>query len=177
MDYQDLIEPFTSLFDPRQFERTRRNHGLEHATITLITNKMPQLRLAGRSTSKGFYVYGDVDTNLLTQTANEAIQRLKSGDAYLAVHPQCGTNLVAGGLIAGLATFLSVASDQRRGRTQPSLSKMALLSTVALLASRPAGHYLQEHVTTSPDIRDMRIASVDRHESRGMVTHFVRTEG
>ena len=35
-------------------DRTRRNHGLEHATVTLLSRQDPKLKLAGRSTAAGF---------------------------------------------------------------------------------------------------------------------------
>jgi len=42
--------------------RIRRNHGLEHATIHMLSRKQKNLNIAGRSTSAGFYLYGNVPT-------------------------------------------------------------------------------------------------------------------
>ena len=42
--------------------RVRRNHGLEHATIHILSRKVKNLSMAGRSTMRGFYLYGNVAT-------------------------------------------------------------------------------------------------------------------
>jgi hypothetical protein len=45
--------------------RTRRNHGLEHATIHVLSARMKNLRMSGRSTDSGFFLFGDVPTELI----------------------------------------------------------------------------------------------------------------
>jgi len=60
----------------------RRNHALEHATIhVLVRRRRPHKRLmvAGRSTDRGFFVYGAVDTDELHMAVSEALARLRGG--------------------------------------------------------------------------------------------------
>ena len=47
-------------------DRTRRNHGLEHATITILSQRIRGVSLVGRSTPNGFHLYGNVSTDALS---------------------------------------------------------------------------------------------------------------
>src|ERR1700693_6656572 len=51
----------------------KQNHALEHATIVLLSQKYPNVRLAGISFAAGFFVFGDVPTEAIIPTANEAL--------------------------------------------------------------------------------------------------------
>src|SRR5260370_7187649 len=73
--------------------RVRQNHALEHATITILSNTVPDLRVSARSTSRGFTVFGDVDLGQLRRALDEALRRLQAGQAERAIHPNCGTTL------------------------------------------------------------------------------------
>ncbi|MBE9507029.1 MAG: hypothetical protein IMY86_03185, partial [Chloroflexi bacterium] len=42
--------------------RVRRNHALEHATMHVLSERYRNLRLVGRSSLWGFYIYGNVPT-------------------------------------------------------------------------------------------------------------------
>ena len=79
--------------------RLRQHHGIEHATVTLLSRRLPGIFIAARSDLQGFIVYGDVDTLTLRAAVEEALGRLQQGERQLAVHPNCGTNLVVAGLI------------------------------------------------------------------------------
>src|SRR5690606_39313938 len=79
--------------------RVRRNHGLEHATIHLLSRKLKNLNMAGRSTASGFYLYGNVSTAEIEQTVAEALNRMRAGEHGLAIHPNCGTGLVTAGVL------------------------------------------------------------------------------
>ena len=42
----------------------RRNHALEHATISVLAKKLGrETRLVGRATRNGFYLYGDMSSD------------------------------------------------------------------------------------------------------------------
>jgi hypothetical protein len=159
----------------RMVDRTRRNHGLEHATVTVLTQKHPGLRLAGRSTPFGFYIYGRVETEALRAAVAEALGRLKAGELHLAVHPNCGTNLIAKGLAAGLTSYFSFLGANTTTSRLRRLPRVAVLSGLALMLAQPLGLALQRHLTTSAEIRDMRIVSLKRSDRGGLVTHFVTT--
>ena len=56
--------------------RIRQNHALEHATITILSGMVPDLRVSARSSSNGFIVFGDVDLGMLRRALDEALRRL-----------------------------------------------------------------------------------------------------
>src|SRR2546427_7308680 len=60
--------------------RIRQNHALEHATITILSGMVPDLRVSARSSSNGFIIFGDVDLGLLRRAVDEALRRLHAGE-------------------------------------------------------------------------------------------------
>lgn len=177
MNHSTVLDPLKTLLNFPPIERARRNHGLEHATVTLLTQKHPKVKLAGRSTAQGFYLYGRVSTDEVRSTATEALERLKAGDVGLAIHPNCGTNAVTKGLMAGLAAYLTLVGASTRRARMSRLPAAAVLSAIAATLAQPLGLQMQEHITTSADMRDMGIVDIRRHESWGKVVHFVTTAG
>jgi hypothetical protein len=165
------------LFSIPIVDRTRRNHGLEHATITLLAQKVPGLRLVGRSTPGGFYLYGDVSTDAVTAAAQEALRRMKAGEAGLAVHPNCGTNFVTAGMFAASAAYLGfVGANDWRARWS-RLPLVATLITFALIFSAPIGLEIQREITTSGDMRGMEIVSIQQQVRGQIISHFIATTG
>ena len=142
----------------------RRNHGLEHATVAvLLSRRGPTLRVVGRTAPDGFYVYGNVGPAELLSAANEAMTRLQRGERSLAVSPLCGTNIAVGGLLAGLSTLAVAGTGGTRWTQLPNALAVGLVSIVA---AQPIGRWLQQHVTTSPDMSQTRIVGV-RSGGRG----------
>jgi hypothetical protein len=142
----------------------RRNHALEHATVSLLLARLgPDLRLVGRAVNDGFYIYGDVPTETLRQCAAEGLARLKRGEAFWAVTPLCGTNIATAGIIASLAS-LAVAGKAPRGDRIPTVM---LAGIIAVLFAQPLGRSLQKHITTSPDLSDTEITDVERRRNGG----------
>jgi hypothetical protein len=158
-------------------DRTRRNHGLEHATVTLLSRQDPKLRLAGRSTPFGFYIYGPVATEQLRATVDEALRRLKGGEVELAVHPNCGTNLITKGIMAGLTSYLGFLGANTARSRFGRLPRVALLSGLAMILAQPLGLMFQKHITTSGEVRDLRVVEVRKLGQQLGVTHFVKTAG
>ena len=135
----------------------RRNHALEHATISVLAGKMGRdARLVGRATRNGFYLYGDMPADRVSDSAAEALQRLRRGEAHLAISPMCGTNLAVAGILAGLASLLALGNRSRIERTPNVL----LASMLAVLVAQPLGRLAQKHVTTDPDLSDTEVVSV-----------------
>ena len=147
--------------------RMRRNHALEHATIHILTQRNPYLRLVGRTGLRGFYLYGEVETEEVASAASEALARLQAGERYLAIHPRCGTNLATAGVLAGLASFIAL-SERRKSRLA-QLPQVLLAATAAVIVAQPLGLALQEYVTTSTDLKGVTIEGV-RRQVRGNVT-------
>ncbi len=167
-----VIQGLHRLWNLKPLINTRRNHAIEHATIHLLSARLPGVRMAGRSTHQGFYVYGDVPTEMLAQAAREAIARLRGGDYRLALHPHCGTNLVTASVLAGLATVFSVAG-KRRQWWDKLLAGLAA-ATAALAAAQPLGYWVQEHITTDATIGMAELAHIRKFHVGGMTVHFVR---
>jgi hypothetical protein len=162
-----------SALDVSLVARIRRNHALEHATIHVLAEKHRSLRIVGRSTLNGYYLYGNLTTEAVIEAAQEAHSRLRAGEYHLAIHPNCGTNLVTAGSLAGLATFAVLGNSKRR---RIELLPSALLAaTVALIVARPVGPRIQAHVTTLADLGDMTIKGVRREDRRNVVVHFIET--
>ena len=155
--------------------RTRRNHGLEHATIHVLTQKNPRRSVAGHSDAGGFWLLGKLDTEETRQAVDEALQRLRAGERWLAVHSNCGTNLMTAGLAAGLAGGVAMRGVERRGAWMERLPVAVLLSTLALLAARPLGMRLQERVTTSGDPGPLQVISIQRSQRGALTVHRVET--
>ena len=153
-----------NILDIPLVRRTRRNHAIEHATIHVLTGQFPKVSLAGRADSGGFYVYGPVDTEAVKLAADQAIERLRL-EPELAVHPFCGTNLVVGGMVAGLASLVALATlpeSRRPARAFDVLPRLMLAGTFATIASQQLGPKVQEHITTLPDTLGVKIKSVTR---------------
>ncbi len=155
-------------------QKIRRNHAAEHATIHILSSRIPNLHLAGRADTQGFWLYGDVPTEAVRSAAHEAVARLQAGEAYLAVHPRCGTNLAVAGLLAGLSSLVATA-----GRPQSVLSRLPrilLATTLAVLAAQPLGPVVQERVTTSPNLVGVRVKDVIRQSVGRVTVHRVLLE-
>jgi hypothetical protein len=174
--------PLSALLDLPLISRVRRNHALEHATMQILSEHQSNLRLMGRSSLWGFHIYGDVSTEDVLNAAHEGLRRLKAGEEAIAIHPNCGSNYVVAGTIAGLSAFLALGG-LARNRHESLLDRLArlpmacALATLGIILSRPLGTALQAHVTTEPDVGDLRIESVTRNERASSTVHFVRTIG
>jgi fructose-1,6-bisphosphatase/sedoheptulose 1,7-bisphosphatase-like protein len=136
----------------------RQHHAIEHATVTLLGRRMPGRQVVARSDLQGFMVYGSVETDILQATALEALARLQAGEADLAVHPNCGTNLVAAGMLSGLA---ALAAGSGRNRSLWDRAPSAILgATLALIVAVPLGRWAQANLTTTDQVEGLRIISV-----------------
>lgn len=142
----------------------RRNHALEHATIAVLLGRLGRdVRMVGRATRNGFWVYGDVPQEELAASCQEALARLQRGESHLAVSPMCGTNLAVGGMLAGLASTLALGRSDARLQRLPNV---LMVSTLAMLLAQPLGRLVQKHITTSPDLAGTEIVGI---RGNGMV--------
>jgi hypothetical protein len=137
----------------------------------MLGSRNPYSRLAGRSTSSGFAIYGQLGTQELAAAAGEALARLQQGEAHLAVHPRCGTNLAVTSILAGSAAF---AATLGRPRSKLDRFPWALMAaTLAAIVAQPLAHEIQQHITTSPEVDDLYIAQVTRCERGTFVVHKI----
>jgi len=165
-----------SILDWPLIARTRRNHGLEHATVHVLSTQHPGLSIMGRSMPNCIYIYGDLTAEQIQSAAAEALTRLRAGESHLVIHPGCGTNLVTSGTLAGAAAFTAINVGQRRSRTRwETLPTAILATTLALLIAQPLGPFLQERITTSADMSTMEILGVWRTNTGGVPVHRIDT--
>ena len=141
--------------------------------MTLLSQRLAGLQVVARSDFDGFTVFGEVDANLLAATAEEALARLQAGERKLTIHPNCGTNLAAAGILTGAAALMA-GGGQKSSFWSERLPSAILAATVALLAAAPMGRWLQEHVTTSSQVADLRIAGVEQLSGAPVPTHRVK---
>jgi hypothetical protein len=150
---------------------TRQNHALEHATMHVLSQRNPYLRLVGRSTPSGFFIYGPLDTQEVANAATEALLRLQQGEAHLAIHPRCGTNLVVTSVLAGTAAFGATLGRPRSRLDRLPLALMA--ATLAAIVAQPLALKIQEQITTSAEVEGLYIAEVTRQEKGRLVVHKI----
>lgn len=154
-------------------DRVRRNHALEHATITVVAEQYPSILLSGRSNTRGFFFFGDVETDVLRSSSNEALRRLRAGEAELAIHPRCGTNLAVAGILSGVSAAAAAHLRPKHNRVP-----YAILASLAALVIAPGlGTEVQRRVTTLANPGGLEIESVVRRQFplvRSAV-HWVRT--
>lgn len=166
-----------TLLDTPILSRIRRNHGLEHATITILSGRFPARRLAGFSDPDGFFILGDVSAADLYNAATRALARLNNGERHLAVHPGCGTNFVTSGFIAGLLAWLGMAGANDRSERVRRLPLVILLVVLGLVFSQPLGPLIQSRITTSGDPQGLVIQNVFPVQFGKFCLHRVITKG
>jgi hypothetical protein len=102
---------------------------------------------------------------------DEALKRLQAGEAELAIHPNCGTNIAVGISLITLGTLFGLASNQPRTR----VATAAASSIAGLMAARPVGEYVQRHLTTLPELTGVRVTEIARRKLFGVTFIDVRT--
>ncbi len=151
--------------------RLRRNHALEHGTINVIEERLGPSRLAGLAESGGFTVQGGAPPDLVASAAQEALLRLRAGERRLAIHPRCGTSLVAAQLVTAIVFIVALLLLGELSW----LPFLAGLVAAAVLGPR-LSLLLQRYVTTDARVGDLQISGVEvrRPEGRfGLVSMFV----
>ncbi|MBW8010151.1 MAG: hypothetical protein FVQ83_02760 [Chloroflexi bacterium] len=173
-----MTDILTSVLNNPILSRIRRNHGLEHATIHMLTKIKPNRRLMGHSDTGGFWLLGDVPLKDVETASSQALQRLRAGERKLAVHPNCGTNFVTAGVATGLAGALSMIGVGRRGRDKLERLPLAIFAaTLALFLAQPLGYRIQQRITTSGDPGGMEIVEIKPGERAGRRAYRVVTRG
>ncbi len=179
-----LIERFANFAQPvldlPLVRRTRRNHGLEHATIHVLSGRIKDLKMAGRSSDSGFVLLGEAPTEQVEAAVRDALRRMRGGEHGLAIHPNCGTNLVTTGTMTTVAAMIGLSGASRR-EAWNRLPTVLLLVMGALLFSQPIGLALQKHITTDGDPADLEVVSITRSQmqtplsANPLTVHRVRT--
>jgi hypothetical protein len=166
-----------TILDLPILSRIRRNHGLEHATISLLTQRFPYRRMAGYSYPGGFFLLGDVPTDQVREVVAQAPSRMNNGERYLAIHPNCGTNFAVSGLVAGLLAWLGMAGAKSKRDQLKRLPLVVTLATLGIILSVPLGPQVQEHITTSGDPQGLSIVDIFPIRFGQFSLHRVITRG
>ncbi|MBK8137565.1 MAG: hypothetical protein IPK52_17420 [Chloroflexi bacterium] len=138
--------------------RTRRNHALEHATVHLLQRKFKELRVSGVSTTFGFLLFHNAPAELVDTAAHDALKRLKKGESGLAVHPNCGTNLMTTGVLATLVAVVLWWGNRKLTRARLNMTLLGMVG--AVIVGQPLGMEVQKHFTTAGDPGDLAIRTV-----------------
>jgi len=151
--------------------RTRRNHAIEHATIHILSRMVPSVNIAGRSSGDGFVIYGDLSTDAIKAAVQEAIARIRQGAVYLAIHPNCGTNMLTTAALTASATML--ASAGKRRHLLDRIPSGLLGAFVGVIAAQFLGPTLQEHLTTNANLGRVDVLDIKRKQIGRRVVHLV----
>ena len=170
---------YTSTTQPQSLiGRIRRHHALEHATLHVLAESLPKRNMAGYSDWRGFWILGELTLEQVYAAVNTAQTRLKNGERELAVHPNCGTNFVVSGMVAGVGAFLAALGTGRRRRDWlEHLPMAASMATLGLILAQPLGFLIQERFTTSPDLGDMQVVEITVSRRGPMPAFRVLTRG
>jgi hypothetical protein len=160
---QELANLSRPILDLPVVRRTRRNHGLEHATIHVLSRRVKKLRMAGRSDSGGFFLWGDVPTETVEAAVREALRRMKAGEHDLAIHPNCGTNLVTTAFLGTSGAMLGLAGAGRKNSWNRMPWVMGLM-VASLIVGPILGTALQRDFTTDGDPADLEVVRIERSE-------------
>jgi hypothetical protein len=156
----------------------RRNHGLEHATLHVLSDRYPNISMAGHSSAGGFWLLGEVPTHEVREAVDEALARMRNGEEDLAVHSNCGTNFVTSGTIAGLAGAAAMAGVGKKWRDKAErLPLAAALATMALIFAQPLGLKIQQRVTTCGVPGSLEVIDIIPTRRGGIKAHHVITRG
>ena len=167
-----------SILNLDPISRIRRNHGLEHATLHVLSERFPRTSMAGHSDTGGFWILGDVPQDAVESAVAVALDRLRKGEAELAVHPNCGTNFVTSGTVAGIAASLAMFGAGKRMRDKLERVPLAAsLATLALIAAQPLGLYLQEQITTSGIPGELEIIEISHNPRSNINAYRITTRG
>jgi Domain of unknown function (DUF6391) len=151
--------------------RTRQNHALEHATVTLLAQSLPNLNVSARSNNCGFIIFADLPLEAVRRASADALARLRAGEAELAIHPNCGTNLAVGLSTAILGSLFALTAMRPRTR----IMTMAAGSLAGMTVARPVGTLMQRYVTTLPDVDDIVVRAIRRRRIFGRWVIEVQT--
>lgn len=162
--YLTVSSIFTLVVTPQQIwavardRRVRRNHSCEHATVNVLEQWYgPLPHVGGVAVEGGFYIWGAdmFHPNALIRAAQEGLERMKRGEASLALHPRCGTSLAAARFVfAAIFLWLLLAVGYF------TFGGVLLALVASWMAGRPLGMLLQRFFTTTSDVAPVEITAV-----------------
>lgn len=142
-------------------KRVRKNHALEHAAVTLLLERGIRPPLGGYSSPGGFWLFTRASAETVEEVVSEAFNRLKGGEAELAVSPYCGTNLATGMMLAAFVS--SLIMGRRKGKRRMLRAPFAVAgAAVGMVWGKRLGNDLQRRYTTLADLGDLEVSAIRR---------------
>ena len=155
------------------WSQTRKNHGLEHATISLLLQSGFQgSYVAGYSIPSGFFILGNLPTANVANSASEALKRLNNGESSLAISPFCGTNIV---VTAALTTLITIIAYHANSKLAGKLTQSLIGAIWATVLAKPLGRFIQQRYTTSADLAEIQIGKIVMSRIGNVTIHWVPT--
>ena len=162
--FQSLVNIMTvprQIYEIATNERLRSNHALEHATINAIEERFGPQRLAGMAREDGFLIRGAGDPSLVEAYARQGLERLRQGEANLAIHDRCGTSIASANVISSIV-FLALLFQTGLF----TLWNVILAMLIANLTGPLLGRLVQKLLTTSPHVENVEIMGVEYEYQR-----------
>ena len=170
-----LLEEIGFLPGLKELLMVRQVHALEHATVWVLGETLGDSymdAIAGMSTEDGFYLYGKLNINQISQATYSALERLKEGEWNLAVHPRCGTNFSVQILLTTAMVGLTSLVAPKNPLAQ--ILGMGVAATTALEIAPDLGNSVQKYITTSIPF-NLKIVNIEQiPDMWGTSAHFVR---
>ena len=134
----------------------RTNHGLEHATVSLLLERGTEAPIGGYSIPGGFIIWSKATPETVEGAVHDALQLLEEGHSDLAVSAHCGTNIVISAVLGGITAYLA-----GRGRGLAPMVRGAILGLlVAKTLGPPIGKFVQRKVTVSAEPAGMSVKGI-----------------
>lgn len=135
--------------------RTRQHHAIEHATLHIMSKRAGNRHLSGLSDPFGFTLIGDTKLEEVRRGVGDALLRLQAGETQLAIHPNCGTNLVTTGVLVTLAAFFT---SYKRNPLERFITTLLWVLPM-IVVGKVWGMSLQQY-TTLADVNDRWVVDI-----------------
>ena len=135
----------------------RRNHAIEHATVSILTEQKIKSAVIGFAIPSGFIIYSKSNKDEILSAANHGLKLMKSGISEISISQFCGTNLVVAALLTGVSTLLLGKILGKKSKNILNITNGFLLSA---LLSKPIGRIVQKYVTTDSNVKNIQIKNI-----------------
>ena len=153
-------------------ESVRRNHAIEHATVTLMLERGVPAPMGGYSIGPGFVIWSRGSVDDVALAAGDALDLLKAGNSELAISPYCGTNIVTFAVVGALAARIFSG----RKRTFWSTVRGSVAAVIAaMLLGRPLGRLLQRYCTTLPHVEGVELVEIRELFKKSVSVVWIKT--
>jgi hypothetical protein len=132
----------------------RRNHAIEHATVSILNEQKIKPTVLGLAIPSGFIICSKSNKDEIISAANYGLKLMKSGVTEVSISQFCGTNLVVMALLTGVSTVLLGRIPGTKPKNVLNITTGFLLSA---LISKPIGQIVQKYVTTDSNVKNIQI--------------------